>query len=133
MNLRQLAVAGVNGVASTAVDMATLVLLVSVVGLPVAPAAFAGCCMGAVTNYLLNKYVAFRDHSRITWWQLARFSFVAVGAGLLTAGLMQIGAVRFGIPVPIAKAICAAIVFAAWTYPAQRKLVFHRRPAFASA
>jgi hypothetical protein len=43
---------------------------------------------------------------------------------------MQLVAVRLGVPYLLAKLICAAIVFAVWTYPAQRRLVF-RRPAHA--
>jgi len=27
-----------------------------------------------------------------------------------------------------AKLVCSALVFLAWTYPAQRRLVFNRRP-----
>jgi len=123
-NLRELATAGANGVAATAVDMGTLVLLVGHGHVAVAPAAFVACCAGAVVNFTLNKFVAFRDRSRITWWQVARFGLVAVAAALLTAVAMELVSVRLGLPVPIAKAICAAVVFVAWTYPAQRRLVF---------
>jgi hypothetical protein len=35
-------------------------------------------------------------------------------------------AVTLGVPYLLAKLICAAIVFAVWTYPAQRRLVFRR-------
>jgi hypothetical protein len=43
---------------------------------------------------------------------------------------MQLVAVELGVSYLIAKLVCAAAVFAAWTYPAQRRLVF-RRPAHA--
>jgi hypothetical protein len=35
-------------------------------------------------------------------------------------------AVVLGVPYLLAKLICAICVFAVWTYPAQRRLVFRR-------
>jgi hypothetical protein len=39
---------------------------------------------------------------------------------------MKIVAVDLRVPYLAAKALCAAAVFVAWTYPAQRRLVFRR-------
>lgn len=128
-NIRQLAAAGVGGAVGTGLDIAVLVLLVEHVA-PVPVAAFFGAAAGALVNFTLNKYVAFRDRSRITARQLARFGLVTVATALLMAGAMQLVAVRLGVPYLLAKLICAAVVFAVWTYPAQRRLVF-RRPAHA--
>jgi putative flippase GtrA len=75
----------------------------------------------------LNKYIAFRDRSPITFKQVGRFALVAVATALLMAGLMQLIAVKLGAPLLVAKLICSALVFVAWTYPAQRRLVFKRR------
>lgn len=97
-------------------------------GTQVAVAAFAGASLGAVVNFTLNKYIAFRDRSPITTQQLARFGVVAVSAAALLALAMEVVAVQLRVPYKLAKLICAALVFAAWTYPAQRRLVF-RRPA----
>src|SRR5947208_9301893 len=99
-NLRELATAGMNGVIATSVDMGTLVLLVGH-HVPVAVAAFMACCAGAVVNFTMNKFVAFRDRSRITWWQVARFGLVAVAAALLTAVCMELVSVKLGVPVPL--------------------------------
>ncbi|HET7505296.1 MAG TPA: GtrA family protein [Kofleriaceae bacterium] len=128
-NTRQLIAAGCGGAMGSLLDVAVLVLLVEH-GAPVAPAAFTGAAAGAVTNFVLNKYLAFRDRSPINGRQLARFGIVAVATALLLAGAMQLVAVQLGVPYLIAKLICAALVFAVWTYPAQRRLVF-RRPAHA--
>lgn len=95
-------------------------------GVSVPVATFLAALAGAATNFVLNKYVAFRDHSPINLRQLARFGFVAVAAALLMAGAMKIVAVKLGVPVVLAKLACAAVVFAIWTYPAQRRLVFAR-------
>lgn len=128
-NIRQLAAAGVGGAVGTGLDIAVLVLLVEH-GARVAVAAFCGAAAGALVNFTLNKYVAFRDHSRIAVRQLVRFGLVTVATALLMAGAMQLVAVELGVPYLLAKLICAAVVFAVWTYPAQRRLVF-RRPAHA--
>ena len=105
------------------IDVSVLVLMVER-GAPIAAAAFCGAAAGAVTNFLLNKYFAFRDRSPINGRQLARFGLVAVATALLMAGAMQLVAVELGVPYLIAKLFCAAVVFAVWTYPAQRRLVF---------
>ena len=93
---------------------------------PVAAAAFCGAAAGAVLNFALNKYLAFRDRTPIHRRQLARFALVAVATALLMASAMQLVAVKLGVPYLLAKLVCAAVVFAVWTYPAQRRLVFRR-------
>jgi putative flippase GtrA len=103
-----------------------LVLLVEH-GTRIAVAAFCGAAAGAVLNFVVNKYVAFRDRSRINARQLVRFGLVAVATAIWMALAMQLVAVELGVPYLLAKLICAAAVFAVWTYPAQRRLVFRRR------
>ncbi len=124
---RELAFAGFSGAVGTLLDFALLVLLVEH-GVEVPVAAFMGATLGAVVNFALNKYIAFRDRSPVTPQQLARFGFVAVSAAALLALAMELVAVQLRVPYKLAKLICAALVFAAWTYPAQRRIVF-RRPA----
>jgi putative flippase GtrA len=124
-NLRQLAAAGMSGAVGSVLDVATLVLLVEH-GTRVPVAAFCGAAAGAVVNFALNKYIAFRDHSRINRRQLARFGLVAVATAVMMALAMQLVAVKLGVPYLLAKLLCAAVVFAVWTYPAQRRLVFQR-------
>jgi putative flippase GtrA len=121
--MRQMLAAGLSGGAATAVDVSALVLLVQR-GMPVALAAFVACAAGAVVCFSLNKYIAFRDRSRITWQQLGRFGFVAVTTALWMALGMELVAVKLGAPVLLAKLICAVLVFIAWGYPVQRRLVF---------
>jgi putative flippase GtrA len=128
VNIRQLLAAGLGGAVGSLLDIAVLVLLVEH-GAPVAAAAFAGAAAGAVMNFTLNKYLAFRDRSPVSRRQLARFGLVAVATALLMALAMQLVAVELGVPYLAAKLICAACVFAIWTYPAQRRLVFRRAHA----
>jgi putative flippase GtrA len=126
MQLRQMCAAGVGGAAATAVDVGTLVLLVEH-GTPIPLAAFVAAAAGAVVCFTLNKYIAFRDRTPVTWQQLGRFGFVAVATALLMALAMEVFAVKLRVPYLIAKVICSALVFLAWTYPAQRRLVFLAR------
>jgi putative flippase GtrA len=125
-NLRQMLAAGFGGAVGTGFDMATLVVLVEQVGLSVPVAAFVGATAGAAACFVLNKYVAFRDRTPVTSRQVARFGFVAVATALLMAFAMKLVAIDLAVPYLIAKVICAAAVFVAWTYPAQRRLVFRR-------
>lgn len=126
MQLRQMFSAGLGGVAATSVDVIALLLLVKH-GTPVATAAFTAAASGALVGFTMSKYVAFRDRSPITLQQLGRFGCVAVAAALLMAMCMQLVAVKLGAPVLVAKVICSALIFVAWTYPAQRRLVFPPR------
>jgi putative flippase GtrA len=124
-NPRELLTSGVAGVLGTGIDVVVLVLLVKhQMSIPLAT--FIAALTGAVANFALNKYVAFRDRSPITLGQVARFDFVAVVGALLLAAAMKLTAESLGAPVLPAKLACAVVVFVIWTYPAQRRLVFAR-------
>ena len=121
---RQMLAAGLGGVVGSVFDVVTLLLLVKLTPASIPLSAFLAAGVGAVVCFLMNKYIAFRDGTRVTFEQVARFALVAVATGLLTAGAMKIVAVDMHVPVVLAKAICAALVFIAWTFPAQRRFVF---------
>jgi putative flippase GtrA len=125
-NLREMIAAGFGGVVGTMIDVCALVLLVERAGLSIPVATFLSATAGAAACFLLNKRVAFRDRSKVTLPQVGRFGVVAVGAALLLALAMKLVAVDLRVPYLAAKALCAAAVFVAWTYPAQRRLVFKR-------
>ena len=121
---RQMLAAGLGGAVGSIFDVVTLLLLVKLTPTSIPLAAFLAAGVGAVVCFLMNKYIAFRDGTPVSFEQVARFALVAVATGILTAGAMKIVAVDLHVPVIIAKAICAAAVFAVWTFPAQRKFVF---------
>lgn len=124
---RRLLAAGLGGVVGSLVDLAALVLLVEYSRASVPVAAFLAASAGAVVCFVMNKHIAFRDRTPVTVEQVARFGLVAVATALLTAFAMRLVAVDLGVPYAAAKLLCAATVFVAWTYPAQRHLVFHTR------
>jgi putative flippase GtrA len=120
---RELVSSGIGGAVGTGVDLGVLVSLVAH-HLPIPLATFIAALCGAATNFTLNKYVAFRDRSPVSLGQLARFDLVAVVAALLMAAAMKVATATLGAPVVAAKLACTTLVFAIWTYPAQRRLVF---------
>ena len=126
-NKRSILVAGLGGFVGSVIDVTLLVLLVEH-GFPVAPAAFLCAMSGAGACFLINKFWAFRDGSPVSLRQVGTFGVVAVGSAVLMALGMAIVATGLGVPYLKAKAICAAMVFVAWSYPAQRRFVF-RRPS----
>ena len=122
-NAKSVLGAGAGGVTATLLDISVLWTLVHA-GVAVALAAFLGALSGAVACFVINKRVAFADRSPVTFEQVGRFSLVAVATALLMAAAMHVVAVWGGVPVLVAKLVCAAVVFVAWSYPAQKKFVF---------
>jgi putative flippase GtrA len=116
--------ASAGGIIATTVDIVTLRVLVEL-GVAIALAAFLGAVAGAVVQFWINKR-AFGDTTPITTPQVIRFSLVALGTALLMAAAMHVVAVWFALPVLAAKLICALVVFAAWSFPVQRRFVFPR-------
>jgi putative flippase GtrA len=127
-NHRELLTAGIAGVTGTGVDVAVLVVLLAH-HVTIVPATFIAAVAGAATSFTLNKYVAFRDRSPLRLSQVVRFDLVALVAALLVAAAMKLVVGKLDVPVVAAKLACAAVVFAVWTYPAQRRLVFARAEA----
>jgi putative flippase GtrA len=122
-NAKSVLGAGAGGVTATLLDVAVLWTLVQS-GVPIPVAAFCGAMSGAVACFVFNKRVAFADRTPTSLEQVGRFTLVAVATALLMAVLMQVVAVWMGAPVLVAKVVCAALVFVAWSYPAQKKFVF---------
>ncbi len=115
--------AGVASIAAGVVDMIVLVALVET-GSRVLVAAFIAAACGAVAHFALGKYLAFRDRSPLAFDQMLRFASVSLGTAVLMALAMQLFAVELSVPYVLAKLPSSVVVFAAWTYPAQRYFVF---------
>lgn len=127
--IRPLLTAGFGGAMSTLVDVTLVVLLVHGARLPVPLAAFMAAMGGGAVCFVANKYIAFKDPSPIRAGQVARFGLVAVGSALLSAIAMQLVVVKLGVPVVPARLAVAVVVFLAWAYPAQRRLVWRTASA----
>src|SRR5258708_2589485 len=120
---RRQASAGIGGGLATLVDMGALIALVEA-GTPISIAAFVAAMVGGAFCFAWNKYLAFRDRSALAVGQVARYVTVAIATALLMAVGMQLVAVMLGMQYVLAKLVCSLLVFGAWTYPAQRLLVF---------
>jgi putative flippase GtrA len=114
----------VSGVVATGIDIAALVLLVEALGSHVTLAAFLAATLGGVSNFLINKYWAFRERSPIDLRQVTVYSFVSLITAAFVAVAVHVLAVVMVLPYLWAKAIAALLVFVVWTYPAQSRLVF---------
>ena len=119
--------AGLSGIIATAVDFGAMAVLLHVFGVPVAWAAMAALvssALGAVTNFTINKFWAFRDRSRIDTYQVMAYAMVSGLNAVIVAAFVH-GFVHFVHLDPLlSKAVAALITFVLWTYPAQAKFVF---------
>ncbi|MBZ0237496.1 MAG: GtrA family protein [Deltaproteobacteria bacterium] len=104
-------------------DIIVLTILVES-GMHVALAAFLGAAAGAVVCFLLNKYIAFRDHRPIDVRQVLGFAGVAFGTATFMALSMHVACVHGHLPYLAAKVLCGLVVFVCWSYPVQRRFVF---------
>jgi putative flippase GtrA len=120
--------AALGGISGTVLDTLVLLALIAA-GATIASAAFVGAAAGAGVCFVVNKYVAFADPSPVDPRQLARFVGVAVVSAALMAVAMHVAVVGLHLPALLAKGACAAAVFLAWSYPAQRRFVFARATA----
>lgn len=120
---RPFVLAALGGLAATALDVCVLAALAER-GVAIALAAFLGSVCGAGVAFGFNKYLAFRDRRPIDRHQLSSFALVSGTTALLMAGAMHIVCDLGHVPYLVGKAGCALVVFAVWTYPAQRRLVF---------
>ena len=115
---------GASGVIATAIDVVCLVVLVEMFGVYVTVAAFLAATAGAVANFLVNKFWAFRDPTPIDVRQVASYGLVSLTTACFMALSVHVFAVLIGFPYLAAKALAAVMVFLLWSYPAQSRLVF---------
>lgn len=114
--------------AATAVDVATLLLLVRVAHVTAGVAAALGCLAGGAMNFALGRRWVFAARGRVGR-QLALYGvLVVVGGALLAGTLVHLATAELGAPVVAARAGVAAVVFALWTYPVSERVVFRKEP-----
>jgi putative flippase GtrA len=105
------------GVAATAVDLATLAVLVESLRLAPAAANVPALLAGLLAQFLGNKLVAFGDRSPAWLGQGARFALVEAGALLLNAVLFQLLTAGAEVPYLGARALASAAVYFLYSYP----------------
>jgi putative flippase GtrA len=110
--------------AATAVDFATMILLVERLGLTPVAGTAVGASVGAVTNFLLARTWIFRRHSGHWATQGMRYVLVSVAsAGLNVLGehlLHDVARVQY----VGARVLVSVAVSLLWNFPMQRHFVF---------
>jgi putative flippase GtrA len=112
------------GAFSSTVDLMVLVLLVERAHLPAVVATALAVAAGAAVNFLLNKYVAFRDPDPQVVRQAARFA-TGVGVSMLFhAALVYTLTQRFGLHYLFAKLLADGLIFTFGNLALNRYIVF---------
>lgn len=120
--------ANLTALAATIVDFGTLATLVEIGGLFYVIATACGAVLGAVTNFILNKYWAFEHgHGRLSA-QGFRYALVSGCSLLLNTGLVFCLTDFLGMMYLKSKLVAALIVGWGWNYPLHRYFVFPPRP-----
>jgi putative flippase GtrA len=117
------------GAVSSTVDLMVLVLLVERAHVTPVLATVLAVAAGAAVNFLLNKYVAFRDRSPEVARQAARFA-AGVGVSLLLhAALVYTLTQRFGLHYLFAKLLADGLIFTFGNLALNRYIVFPENSA----
>lgn len=106
---------------ATAVDFATLTVLMQVAELSVLVGAAVGASAGAVVNYFLHRHTVFRATTERKRRQLPRYLVVAATTMVLSAGLTALVADIVGVHYLLARALAAVTVFLLWHEPLARR------------
>jgi putative flippase GtrA len=105
------------GIGATLVDLATLALLVEVVGVRPEIANVPALVLGLAAQFLGNKFFAFRDKSTEHVKQGAAFALVETGALLLNALIFHLLVTRTSLPYPLARVAGQSLVYFGFSYP----------------
>lgn len=111
---------------TTALDYATLVVLVELAHVHVALATFLGTVVGSLSNFAINKYWAFAAGRHPLGREVPRFVAVQAGSSFWNTVVVWGLSARLGVPYPIGKLVAAAAVFLGWNFPLNRWFVFAR-------
>ena len=108
---------------ATAVDFAVFSALVTRVFVDPGVATAAGCAVGAVVNFTVNRTWVFGSRSSATK-QGMRYAFVSVTSALLNAGGVMVLLLVPSAEVYLAWLAVRGAVYLAWNFPLQRDYVF---------
>lgn len=111
-------------VVATAADGALYSALI-LWGVPAGVAAFLGAVLGGVIHYSGCRFVVFRRFDLPTAYSAPRYVAMSGSAALIHAGLV----VLFSsfVAAGLAWGLSKVLVYAAWTYPLSRYVVFSSR------
>lgn len=116
--------ASASALAATLADFGSLTIFVEVFHGFYPYGVSIGAFMGALTNFVINRYWAFEAHTKPLPGQIFRYSVVSIGSLLLnTAGVYWITE-KFGLYYLASKVGVALFVGVFFNYPLQRHFVY---------
>lgn len=105
------------GVVATAIDLATLALLIDVLGVAPVAANIPALIVGVAAQFVGNKYYAFNDRSRDLARQGARFLAVEMGALALNALTFHLVVTLTPAAPLAARLVSSSLVYFGFSYP----------------
>ncbi len=115
---------GAAAAAATAADAASVIVMISALGLPPWLATFLGCGIGALVNFSIGRAWAFRGGADPRGPQAWRYGVVWTGSSVLNAGGVSLLLLLPGLDYRIAWTLVRGAVFFGWNHPLQRDYVF---------
>ncbi|HYA31267.1 MAG TPA: GtrA family protein [Thermodesulfovibrionales bacterium] len=112
------------GAFSTLIDVGLLYFFTEYIGIWYLYSATVSYICGMIINFLLNKYLNFRDTSRNYLRQFSFFALISMSSLALTLGLLYIAVEIYSINYLLGKALAVFIAFL-WNYFGQSKITFH--------
>ncbi|MBJ6760330.1 GtrA family protein [Myxococcaceae bacterium JPH2] len=116
-----------SGAVATAVDFAAVLAMVEWGAMSPAWATVAGCVLGGVVNYSLNRVLTFRSSGAVAP-QLARYTVVSATSALLNAGGVALMTLHPQLAYTLGWWVVRGVVYFAWNLPLQRDYVFNDSP-----
>ena len=113
----------------TALDFATMSVLVQALGTSAVVGTIVGAALGGVTNFVLARKWIFAATEASAGHQALRYAVVSGASLVWNAGGEYVLHDRLGLQFQLARAIIAALVSVAWNFPMHRLFVFPRKPS----
>ncbi|WP_404373726.1 GtrA family protein [Corallococcus coralloides] len=112
------------GAIATAVDFVAVLGMVEWGGISPVWATVAGCVLGGVVNYSINRVITFRSQGAVAP-QLARYTLVSATSALLNAGGVALLTLHPQLAYTLGWWVVRGVVYFAWNLPLQRDYVFN--------
>ncbi|CAM4194055.1 GtrA family protein [Corallococcus exiguus] len=112
------------GAIATAVDFVAVLGMVEWGGISPVWATVAGCVLGGVVNYSINRVITFRSQGAVAP-QLARYTLVSATSALLNAGGVALLTLHPQLAYTLGWWLVRGVVYFAWNLPLQRDYVFN--------
>jgi putative flippase GtrA len=112
------------GFCSTLIDIGLLYFFTEYFGIWYIYSATVSYASGMLINFLLNKYINFRDENRHYLRQFISFALISMISLALSLGIIYLAVEVFSINYLLGKILAVLIAFF-WNYFGQSKITFH--------